>query len=338
MFFSLISLISLCSLSAQQQPTFKSGVDLVRFDVRIVDEAGRPITDIKPDEIEIREGGTLLPVVLFQRITEPAESYVDAALRAVTAEVSSNEAFPRGHLYILIFDQQHITPGNEQRARVAAEQFIRRRVRPSDRVALFAIPGPGPQVGFTADKLRAIRELDSIRGSYERFVSSPLGRMTAYEAHRVVQGDERADQRLDGAHGHRGRDRRRRRARGRRRLTIRPSRAACSRRTPARSSIRRTARRGSSSSGSLTSLPASATSRGARRSYCSPRGSSRITSRASSRPSPRRRRRATAWSRPSTSISAASASATPMRQRRRWRRKFRRASRRWRRWRWKPTA
>lgn len=177
--------------TAQEPPTFKSGIDLVRFDVRVVDEAGRPITDIKPEELEIREGGKLLPVVLFQRITEPAESYVDAALRAVTAEVSSNDAFPRGHLYILIFDQQHIAPGNEQRARVAAEQFIRRRVRPSDRVALFAIPGPGPQVGFTADKLRAIGELERIRGSYERAVASPLGTMTAYEAHRVVQGDER---------------------------------------------------------------------------------------------------------------------------------------------------
>jgi VWFA-related protein len=173
------------------QTTFKSGVDLVRFDVRIVDEAGRPMTDLRPEEIEIYENGKLLPVVLFQRISEPAESYVDAAIRAVTAEISSNEAFPRGHLYILIFDQQHITPGNEQRARMAAEQFIRRRVRPSDRVALFAIPGPGPQLGFSADKTRAIQQLGSIRGAYERNVSTALGTMTAYEAHRVIQGDEK---------------------------------------------------------------------------------------------------------------------------------------------------
>ena len=173
------------------QTTFKSGVDLVRFDVRIVDEAGRPITDLRPEEIEIYENGKLLPVVLFQRITEPAESYVDAAIRAVTAEVSSNEAFPRGHLYILIFDQQHITPGNEQRARMAAEQFLRRRVRPSDRVALFAIPGPGPQLGFSADKTRALQELKTIRGMYERNIISPSGTMTAFEAHRLVQGDEK---------------------------------------------------------------------------------------------------------------------------------------------------
>ena len=185
----LAVLAVLLSASAGAQVTFKSGVDLVRFDLRVVDDAGRPITDLKADEIIIEEGGRPLPVVLFQRITEPADSFREEALRAVTAQVSSNEAFPRGHLYILLFDQEHITPGNEQRARMAAEQFIRKRVRPSDRVALYGIPGPGPQIGFTADKMRIMKHLESIRGSYQRRVTTPFGAMAIYEAHRVVQGD-----------------------------------------------------------------------------------------------------------------------------------------------------
>ena len=190
MVFRLLVLAVLLAVPGQQ-PTFKSGVDLVRFDIRIVDENGRPITDLKQDEVVIEEDGKPLPVMLFQRVTEPAESYVEAAMRAVSAQVSSNEAFPRGHLYILVFDQQHITPGNEQRARMAAEQFIRRRVRPSDRVALYGVPGPGPQIGFTADRMRAIQALDTVRGMYERMVSTAFGRMGIYEAHRIVQGDEK---------------------------------------------------------------------------------------------------------------------------------------------------
>jgi VWFA-related protein len=163
----------------------------MRFDVRAIDDTGRPVSDLRPDEIEVLEDGRPLPIVLFQRVTEPSGSYVDDAVRALTAEVSTNDAFPRGHLYILIFDQHHITPGNEQRARIAAEQFIRRRVRPSDRVALYAIPGPGPQLGFTSDPTRAIAALAAVRGIREARVSSPLGTMSAYEAHRIVQGDER---------------------------------------------------------------------------------------------------------------------------------------------------
>ncbi len=173
-----------------QTTTFRSGVDLVRFDVRVVDATGKPITDLRPEEITITEDGVKRPVVLFQRVTEPAGSYVDEAIRATTSEVSSNTAFPRGHLYILIFDQEHITPGNEQRARVAAEEFIRRRVRPSDRVALFAVPGPGPQIGFTGNKQRAINELVSIRGTYQRVPAGAFN-IPRYEAHRIVQGDEK---------------------------------------------------------------------------------------------------------------------------------------------------
>jgi VWFA-related protein len=173
------------------QVTFTTGVDLVRMDVRVTDSAGRPITDLRPEEVIITDAGVVRPAVLFQRITEPASAYVEAAVRAVTAEVSSNDAFPRGHLYILIFDQQHITPGNEQRARQAAEQFIRTRVRPSDRVALYAVPGPGPQLGFTSDRTRAIAELDSVRGSFQRTVTTPFGRLGLYEAHRILEGDEK---------------------------------------------------------------------------------------------------------------------------------------------------
>jgi VWFA-related protein len=176
---------------AQAQLTFRSGIDLVRMDIRVVDAAGRPLTDLRQDEIVITEDGTSRPALLFQRVTEPAEMFVDAATRAVTAEVSTNEGFPRGHLYLLVFDQAHITAGNEQRARLAAEQFIRRHVRPSDRVALFAIPGPGPQIGFTTDRVRVIEELMRVRGSYQRVASTPFGNMPIYDAHRLAQGDER---------------------------------------------------------------------------------------------------------------------------------------------------
>jgi VWFA-related protein len=187
----LLAAVTMAGVHAQDQVTFRSGVDLVRMDVRVLDAAGRPITDLRQDEITVTEGGDTLPVVSFLRVTEPAEAFVDAAARAVTAEVSSNEAFPRGHLYLLVFDQAHITPGNEQRVRLAAEQFIRRDVRPADRVALFAVPGPGPQVGFTADRTRIIDELSKVQGVYQRVATTPFGNVPVYDAHRITQGDER---------------------------------------------------------------------------------------------------------------------------------------------------
>src|SRR5579872_1468434 len=174
---------------AQQPAVFRSGVDLVRFDLSVTDASGAPLPDIRPDEIEILENGKPLPIILFQRVQEPAGFYTDAAVRAVSAEVTSNEAAPRGHLYIFAFDQQHITPGNEQAAREAAEAFIRARVRTSDRVAIFGLPGPGPDLPFTADRQRAIAELRKVHGSYEPMLSTPVGKFTVAEAYQIASGN-----------------------------------------------------------------------------------------------------------------------------------------------------
>ena len=53
----LLAAFTLCCSHASAQ-TFKSGVDLIRFDVRIVDQNGKPITDLKQDEIVDRGAGS----------------------------------------------------------------------------------------------------------------------------------------------------------------------------------------------------------------------------------------------------------------------------------------
>jgi VWFA-related protein len=173
------AVVAVPAAQAPQKPSvFHSGVDLVRFDLSVVDADGNPVTDIKPGEVQILEDGKPLPLVLFQRVREPSGFYSDVALRAVSAEVTNNDAAPRGHLYIFVFDQQHITAGNEQYARGAAARFIRTRVRASDRIAVFGIPGPGPDLQFTNDTQRAIAQLNQVRGGLERTVLTGLGRMS----------------------------------------------------------------------------------------------------------------------------------------------------------------
>src|SRR5262249_40707492 len=142
-------LLAAAALGQAQQPpqpetTFKAGVELVRLDVRVTGLDGRAIKDLRQDEIEVADGGARLPVVLLQHIEEPEDSFAEVASHTVAGEVSTNQGAARGHLYVLIFDQLHIAPGNEQRARLAAQRFVSTRLRPGDRVALYALPGPGP--------------------------------------------------------------------------------------------------------------------------------------------------------------------------------------------------
>jgi len=188
----LVALVSAAALQAgqSQPPVFRSGTEVVRFDVRVTGPDGRPIKDLRPDEIEIVEDGAPRPILLFQHFDEPASAYGEAALRAVSAEVSSNRAAPRGHLYLLIFDQRHIVSGHEQIARHAAETFLRTALRPSDRVAVVGIPGPGPLTGFTADRTRILAELQKVQGTMERNVDSPGGRISVHEAYEAAIGND----------------------------------------------------------------------------------------------------------------------------------------------------
>ena len=180
----------------QPSPVFRAGVEVVNLDMRVVDADGRPVTDLKPSEVVIEEGGRPRPIVLFQHVAAPTGSYLDVARRTIGAEVSTNQGAPRGHLYVFVFDQNHITPGNEQRARLAAEHFLKTRVKPGDRVALYAIPGPGPQLPLSPNVTLALSELPRVRGTLDRQVGVGTTAMSLFEAYQIARGDQGIAQRI----------------------------------------------------------------------------------------------------------------------------------------------
>jgi VWFA-related protein len=136
----------------------------------------------------------LRPVLLFQHVAAPRTTYAEAAQRTIAGQVSTNQGSPRGHVYVLVFDETHIRAGHEQRARAAAERFLRTRIRPGDRVALYSLPGPGPQIEFTADVTRVLRALGSVRGTAEETGSAgavgPAGAMRIHEAYEITRGHQ----------------------------------------------------------------------------------------------------------------------------------------------------
>lgn len=190
----LSAVFSVTALHGQEtspapKQVFRAGTELVRVDVRVTDDSGRPIPDLRSEEVEVVENGQTRPVLVFQRIEQPDAPYLELARRTIAGEISTNQGSPRGHLYVLIFDQGHITPGNEQRARLATAQFLRTRVQPGDRVALYAVPGPGPQIGFTSNVQQALEALPKVRGSLEKIFQGGLGAMRINEAYEIQRGN-----------------------------------------------------------------------------------------------------------------------------------------------------
>jgi Ca-activated chloride channel homolog len=64
-----ITVISLVwsALAVAQQPVFRTGTDLVGFGVSVTDRRNNFITDLKPDDIELLEDGTVQTIKLFAR-------------------------------------------------------------------------------------------------------------------------------------------------------------------------------------------------------------------------------------------------------------------------------
>src|SRR5690242_20614995 len=66
--------LSIASVVAQQQPTFRAGANLVRVDMYATTD-GRPVEDLKADEIELREDGVVQNVDSFEHVVvRPAGS------------------------------------------------------------------------------------------------------------------------------------------------------------------------------------------------------------------------------------------------------------------------
>jgi Ca-activated chloride channel family protein len=60
-----VTLLSLSSLSAGNQFSYKTGIDVAGFTVTVVDRAGEPVQNLRADDFEVREDGALQSVSYF---------------------------------------------------------------------------------------------------------------------------------------------------------------------------------------------------------------------------------------------------------------------------------
>jgi VWFA-related protein len=153
-------------LAQNGTPVFRAGTELVRMDLSIADRLGRPVDDVRPDEIEITENGHRRPVILFRHLAERRDA-ADVSANLFN-EVSENFLGATGHFFVLVFDQLHIAVGGEQRVREAADRFILRGLKHGDAVAVYGIPGPGPMLDLTTDLIKVRGGLREVHGKAAR--------------------------------------------------------------------------------------------------------------------------------------------------------------------------
>jgi VWFA-related protein len=151
------------ALRAQQ--AFPTAVELVAVDVTVVDRERRPVTDLRPEDLEVKVGGKPRRLVSAQLVRHAAEAVAPAvgaetpAVGPAPAVFSTNREAPPGRLFVLVPDLGSLSVGGAHAVAEAAVRFLS-HLTPRDHVALVSIP-TGPSIDFTTDHARV---KDALRG------------------------------------------------------------------------------------------------------------------------------------------------------------------------------
>ncbi|HXY39152.1 MAG TPA: VWA domain-containing protein [Vicinamibacteria bacterium] len=138
---------------AQPPTAFPAQVEQVTVDVVVTDGRGTPVTDLKPENLEIYEDGVRQTIASFDLVTvpaaptppaAPAQAAAAAPAPAAPAEAVSTNATAagqRGRTFVIVFDDAHLGIHEAQQAKAAIAQFLGRQTGEGDHVTLLAVSG-----------------------------------------------------------------------------------------------------------------------------------------------------------------------------------------------------
>jgi VWFA-related protein len=171
----------------RKPPVFAREVEQVTVDVVVVDKQGNPAPGLRKEDFSVTDEGQAQTIVSFDVIQRPGlEGGPSGAGSGSRPRLVTNASGPaeRGRLFVLVFDNLHLSPLNAQRAKAAVAAFLDKGVREGDRVSLISTGGGAwwttrmPE--GRSDLLAILKNLDG-----RRFPESATDRMTDYEAVRI---------------------------------------------------------------------------------------------------------------------------------------------------------
>ena len=160
-------------LYAQQTPppTFRSQVEAVQVDVFVTDRDGNPVRDLRPDDFEVLEEGTLQTITSFSEVNIPITPPPPYAPLAARPDVATNSG-SEGRLYVIAVDE--VGADLALRARHYLTTFIERHFEAND-VGVVVNIGRGlssQTQDFTSDRGLLLAAINRLKG-WPRATSLP---------------------------------------------------------------------------------------------------------------------------------------------------------------------
>jgi VWFA-related protein len=178
-----------------QQPTFRTGVDVITVDVGAVDSRGQPVTDLHAPEFTVKIDGQARRVVSADLVKYDYTPDNGVTRRPAPKQqefetlYTTNIRQPEGRMIMIAVDQMNIRPGAARPILESAARFLD-RLNPADRVAFVSYPEPGVVVDFTSDRQRLRLSMQKVIGTQSRFVGRRnIGLVEAIDI--AQKGDDR---------------------------------------------------------------------------------------------------------------------------------------------------
>ncbi len=187
--FAVAMTAVLAAQTAQQRPTFRSGIDLIEVDVSVIDSDSFPITDLQPSDFSVTVDGEPRRVLQahFDLLARPEQDAVRPAPATEDIFYTSNADAERGRLVVIAVDEESILFGEGRHVMRAASEFID-KLSPGDRVSVVAVPQPGVFVDFTLDHDHASRSIAGMAGRGRRRVG--VLNIGVWEAFRIFEHND----------------------------------------------------------------------------------------------------------------------------------------------------
>jgi VWFA-related protein len=151
--------------SAEGQPIFRSGVDLITIDVVVVDGDGRQVRDLDAQDFTVEVDGKARSVFSAQFVEYSAATGADGGGRVSPrppGDSSSREA-PPGHQVVLAIDVA-ATSVDRRTEILATAKSVLDRLGAADRVAVVATPMSVAEISFTTNRALARKQLEGVGG------------------------------------------------------------------------------------------------------------------------------------------------------------------------------
>jgi VWFA-related protein len=175
-------------------PPGAGGTGSVSLDFLALSADGRPVVDLKPEEITLKVDGRARAVSslrLVRAMEADASRGAGAQIEALPEPFGSNTSIDAARAVIIALDQESIRPGDEQRMRQEVGRFLV-ELAPRDRVALVTMPHGSVKVDLTTDHARIGQALAQIGGQAPRRQSAQefacLSRRTLHSLTGLLEG------------------------------------------------------------------------------------------------------------------------------------------------------